>query len=297
VIIFVLMRTTPGDPVQIMMGGDTNPQLEAALRKQLQLDAPVYVQYVSWIGNILQGSMGKSIRTTEPVARVLADRLPKTISLALLGMVMSLVLAIPMGLVAATRRNSAADYISMFLATIFWSVPNFVVAMLLVVVVGVYLHWLPISGSGDLFSDPLGAWRYMLMPTISLGLSGAAVMARMLRASLLDVLRSDYMRTARAKGLREQTVLVRHALRNAIIPVIAIAAISFGRLLGGAVVVEQVFGLSGLGSLMVQAVYARDFPVIQGATLLAAVVFIGVNLLADLSYAMVDPRIRLSWQS
>lgn len=292
VITFSLMRVTPGDPVRIMMGNDSNPQLEAAIRAELRLDQPVIVQYVEWLGGAVRGDLGRSIRTREPVSKLIGDRIGVTLSLAVLSMVAALGIAIVVGVLAASRRNSLVDHVSMLLATIAWSVPNFVVAMLLIVVVAVQLRLLPITGSGAFFADPGGTWRSYVMPVTALTLSRAAVMARMVRSGLLEVLRRDYMRTAVAKGLPRRDVLLHHALRNALLPVVTIAAINFGYLLGGAVVVEQVFGLAGVGSLLVGAVYARDFPVIQGVTMLAAVSFVAANLAADLAYAVIDPRIR-----
>lgn len=295
IIIFALLRVTPGDPVQIMMGNDTNPELERSIRHDLHLDEPLPVQYLQWIGGIvLHGDLGHSIRTREPVLNLLGSRILTTLSLAIASMIAALIIAIPIGVLAATHHNSPVDYGLMFISTLAWSIPNFVVAILLVVVVSVHFGWLPISGSGNLFTDPLGSWRYFLMPVASLGISRAAVMGRMLRSSLLEVLRRDYIRTASAKGLRTRTVLIRHALKNALLPVITIAAINFGYLLGGAVVVEQIFGIAGIGSLLIQAVFARDFPVIQGIALLTAVTFIVVNLVADFLYGVFDPRIRES---
>ncbi|HEX7101178.1 MAG TPA: ABC transporter permease [Nitrolancea sp.] len=294
IIIFSLLRVTPGDPVQIMMGSNSDPALEESIRHQLHLDEPLPVQYVEWISGVAHGDLGRSIRTREPVLNLIAGRLLTTLSLAVAAMILSLAIAIPVGILAATHHNSPLDYGLMFVATLAWSIPNFVVAILLVVVVSVHFGWLPISGSGNLFTDPGGSWRYFLMPVFSLGLSRAAVMSRMLRSSLLEVLRRDYIRTATAKGLRTRTVLIRHALKNALLPVITIAAINFGYLLGGAVVVEQIFGIAGIGSLLIQAVFARDFPVIQGIALFTAVTFIVANLLADFLYGVFDPRIRES---
>lgn len=291
-IVFALIRVTPGDPVRIMMGNDSNPELERAIRKELRLDLPIHAQYGEWMLGLLRGDFGKSIRTREPVVRLIADRLPVTLSLAIVAMALAVAMAVPIGLAAASHRNSPLDYSLMLLTTLAWSVPNFVVAILLILVVAVNLRWLPISGTGNLFSDPLGSWRYFLMPTLALGLSRAAVMARMLRSSMLDELRREYVRTAVAKGVARGPVLWRHVLRNSLMPVVTVAAINFGYLLGGAVVIEQIFGLAGTGTLLVQAVFARDFPVIQAVTLLAAVAFVSVNLLADIIYGVLDPRIR-----
>ena len=292
VIVFGLIRVTPGDPVRIMMGNDSNPELERAIREELRLDQPIHVQYGEWLLGFLRGDFGKSIRTREPVVRLVAERLPVTLSLAIVAMVLAIAMALPVGIVAASNRNSPIDYGLMFLTTVAWSVPNFVVAILLIVVVAVNLRWLPISGTGNLFSDPLGSWRYFLMPTVALGLSRAAVMTRMLRSSMLDELQREYVRTAIAKGVGRGPMLRRHVLRNSLMPVVTVAAINFGYLLGGAVVIEQIFGLAGTGTLLVQAVFARDFPVIQAVTLMAALAFVGVNLLADVTYGVLDPRIR-----
>ena len=294
VIIFALIRVTPGDPVRIMLGTDTDPTVEQALRHQLHLDEPLPAQYVQWLGGAVRGDLGRSIRSHEPVVRLLLSRLSTTLSLAVLAMLVALLIAVPVGILAATHHNSPLDYGLMFVATIFWSIPNFVIAIVLVLVVAVRLQWLPITWSDRVFSDPLHSWRYVLMPVLALGLSRAAVMARMLRSGLLEVLRQDYVRTASAKGLRHRTVIRRHALPNALIPIVTVAAINFGYLLGGTVVIEQVFNISGMGTLLLQAVSARDFPVIQGVALFTALAFIIVNFAADLAAAALNPRIRES---
>jgi peptide/nickel transport system permease protein len=291
-VVFGLMHIGPGDPVASMLGSDYSAEAGDALRRQLGLDQPLAAQYGSWLAHALTGDLGMSIRSKQPVGQMVAERLPVTVSLAVLSLVVALAIAIPVGAVSAARRNSRVDYVSMAATMLGLSIPNFVLGVLLILVFAVHLRLLPISGYVEWWSRPLEAWPYYVMPVVTLGAARAAVLARQVRSGMLEVLRRDYVRTAYAKGLPRQTVLLGHALRNALVPVITLSAISFGYLLGGSIVVEQIFGLPGLGSLLVSAVLARDFPVIQSVTLLMAIFFVLASLIADALYAIADPRLR-----
>lgn len=291
-VVFTLMHLAPGDPLVNMLGEGYTPQMEQALRQRLGLDQPLPVQYVTWIGRSLVGDLGTSIRTSQPVSQMIAERFTATFTLAVLALLLALLLAIPIGVLSAANRNSPVDYIAMAGAILGLSVPNFVLAIVLILVLAVNFQLVPTTGYANLWEQPGKALPLYVMPVIALGVARAAVLARMMRASLLDVLHQDYIRTARAKGLRQRAVLVRHALRSSLIPVITVAAINFGHLLGGSVVIEQIFGFPGIGTMLVSAVLFRDFPVILGSTLTVAVLFLGASLIADILYSVVDPRIR-----
>jgi peptide/nickel transport system permease protein len=291
-VVFTLMHLAPGDPVVNMLGEGYTPQMEQALRQRLGLDQPLPIQYVTWVSHSVVGDLGTSIRTNQPVSQMIAERFSATFSLALLALILALLLAIPIGVVSAANRNSPVDYLAMAGAVLGLSVPNFVLAIVLILVLSVNVQLVPTSGYANLWEEPGKAWPLYIMPVVALALARAAVLARMMRASMLDVLHQDYIRTARAKGLRQQAVLVGHALRSSLIPVITVAAINFGHLLGGSVVIEQIFGFPGIGTMLVSAVLFRDFPVILGSTLTVAVLFLAASLLADILYSVVDPRIR-----
>jgi peptide/nickel transport system permease protein len=286
------MHMAPGDPVVTMLGTDFSPETEQALRRRLGLDQPLAVQYVTWVSKAVFGELGTSIKTSEPVGKMIGERFVATATLAGFALLAALVVAIPIGVVSAANRNTRLDYAAMGAAILGLSVPNFVLAILLILLFGVHLRVLPISGYGDIWARPFEAWPLYVMPVIALGIARAAVLARMVRASMLDVLHKDYVRTAHAKGLVRQAVLMRHALRNSLIPVITVAAVNFGYLLGGSVVIEQIFGFPGIGTLLISAVLFRDFPVIQGVTLVVAALFLLVSFVADVLYSLIDPRIR-----
>ena len=292
VIVFSLMHIAPGDPVELMLGDYFTPEDAAKLRHNLGLDRPLYVQYLSWIWGVIHLDFGNSFHTLQPISEMILDRAPYTIFLASLSVAFALLLAIPIGIVAARYHNTMVDYTSMVGAMFGISIPNFALAVLLILILAVWMDLLPISGPGDPLNDPIGSIRYYVMPVIALGTAQLGLMSRMLRSSLLEVLNQDYIRTARSKGLSEQIVLYRHASKNALAPVITIVAISFAQALGGSISMEFVFGLPGLGSLILDAISWKDFPLIQGITFVTAFVFVLANLIADLSYALVDPRIR-----
>jgi peptide/nickel transport system permease protein len=284
VISFSLLHFIPGDPAVVLAGIGATPQDLAGIRAEYGLDAPLPVQYVNYVARAARGDLGISIRTRDPVARTLFTRLQLTLQLTLLSMLLSIGLGVLAGVVAATHHNSWVDTGIMVTSLAGISVPGFWLGLLLLVVFAGGLRWFPAGGSGT----PL----HLVLPSIVLGTSGAAVIARMTRGSMLDVTRQDYLRTVRANGVSESLVIYKHALRNALNPVITVVGLQFGFLLGGAVIVESVFALPGVGMLMVNAIFNRDYPVVQGGMLLIAVLFVLVNLLTDLMYGLVNPRIR-----
>jgi peptide/nickel transport system permease protein len=296
VIAFLILRLAPGDPVQLMLPSHATRDEIEALRASLGLDRPLATQYLLWVSQVLQGNLGKSLFTSGPVLDELLERFPNTLVLAVAAIGLAIALGMPLGIVAAARRGTALDTGSMIASVIGWSMPNFWIGLLLVIVFSVWLRWLPTGGMYDIMAEDPGIGdllRHLVLPATTLAVGHMAYVARFTRSSLLEALSQDYIRTARAKGLGENLVILRHGLRNSLIPIISVLGVSIGHLLGGAVIVEAVFSWPGLGSLMVHSIMNRDFPVVQGAMLFAAVVFILVNLVADLLYAAVDPRIRV----
>ncbi|HKX17103.1 MAG TPA: nickel ABC transporter permease [bacterium] len=283
VLVFLMSHLTPGDPATIMLGENASAADVERLRHQLGLDRPLPVQYGRYLAGVLHGDLGQSIRSGRPVALEIWDRFPPTLQLTLAAMAIATVTGILLGALAATSRTGVADALLMGTSLLGISMPSFWLGLLLILFFGLLLHWLPIAGEGD--------WRALVLPAVTLGAQAAAVLARLTRASLLDVLPSDFVRTARAKGLAGVRVLFRHALRNALIPVVTVMGLQFGALLGGAVIVESVFARSGLGRFAVAAVQSRDFPVIQGIVLFAAAVYALVNISVDVAYLVLDPRI------
>jgi len=292
--VFLLIHLVPGDPIEAMMGESQDQTAKEALRQELGFDKPLVVQYLTWAGHLLQGDLGRSVRTREPVIEDIARRVRPSLELAVYAMLISLSIAVPLGILSATRKDTPVDKFSTSFALFGICMPNFVLALLLIFIFGVRLRWLPISSFVDPVDDPLNGIRSLTLPAITLGLALAAVITRTLRSSLLEVLNEDYVRTARAKGLVENAVIRSHALRKALIPVITVMGLQFGALIGGAVITEYVFALPGLGRLVVDAVFARDYPLVQGVVLLIAFGFILSNLLVDLAYGWLDPRIRYS---
>jgi peptide/nickel transport system permease protein len=284
VISFSLLHFIPGDPAVVLAGIGATPEALAGIRAEYGLDAPLPVQYVNYVARAARGDLGISIRTRDPVARTLMTRLQLTFQLTLLSMLLSISLGVLAGVLAATHHNSWLDTSIMVTALAGISIPGFWLGLLLLVVFAGGLRWLPAGGSGT----PL----HLVLPAIVLGTSGAAVIARMTRSSMLEVIRQDYLRTLRANGVSERLIVYKHALRNALNPVITVVGLQFGFLLGGAVIVESVFALPGVGTLLVNAIFNRDYPIVQGGMLLIAVVFVLVNLLTDLMYGLVNPRIR-----
>jgi peptide/nickel transport system permease protein len=288
---FALLQMIPGSPVDAMLGTESTPQAREALERELGLDKSIPVQYVTWWGNLLRGDLGKSAMTSQPVGQLIMQRLPTTIPLALLSMFIALVIAVPAGILSAIRRNTWIDGLVSVIAFAGLSIPGFWLGTLLIL--GFSVHWqiFPPGGYVSVMDDPVSGLRHLILPAIALGSTFAAVLTRMIRSSLLEVLGADYIRTARAKGQTEQRVLVHHALRNALIPAVTIVGVQVGFLLSGALVIEQIFSLPGIGRLTVQAVLDRDIPLLQGCIITIAFIFVAVNLLTDLIYVWLDPRI------
>jgi peptide/nickel transport system permease protein len=295
-LVFTLVRLIPGDLTDLLIGPELygGAEYRAELRAKYGLDQPIYVQYARWLGEVFQGNLGSSLRNNEPIAKTLMIRFPLTLELAVLSVALSAIVAIPLGVLAAVRRNSKLDLVSRILAMVGLSVPNFWLAAMLLLVTSVVFRWQPNLRLVPFWEDPLTNLSQLWMPTVALSLALMAIVMRMTRSAMLEVLRQDYMQTARAKGLQPRVIMVRHALKNAFIPVLTVLGIQLGALLGGTVVIEVVFGLPGLGRLLLDSITARDYPVIQGTVLFIAVVFVLINLLVDLLYAYVDPRIRYS---
>ena len=290
--VFSLLHLTPGDPIDAMMAESQDATARAALRAELGLDRPIAVQYAAWIGRLLRGDLGRSIRNGEPVIENVGRRLRPSLQLAMLAMAISLLVAFPLGLLSAYRRRTAVDRASTTFALFGICMPNFLLALLLIFLFGVTLRWLPISGYVDPLEEPWDGMRSLILPAVTLGLALGAVVTRTLRSSLLEALGEDYVRTARAKGLAEWKIMRRHVLKNALLPVVTVLGLQLGTLIGGAVITEYVFALPGVGRLVVDAVFARDYPLVQGVVLLIALGFIACNLLVDLLYGWIDPRIR-----
>jgi ABC-type dipeptide/oligopeptide/nickel transport system permease component len=282
-IVFLLLHAS-GDPATLLVSQDATKEDLERIRQAYGLDQPLSVQYVRFVGRVVRGDLGYSYRQGLPVGELLVERLRATFELALAGLAVAVLLGVPLGIVAAARRGSAVDTAAMSVALLGTSVPSFWLGLLLIIVFGVQLGWLPVSGYGSL--------RHLIMPAFVLGGFYAAQVSRLTRTSLLEVLAQDFIRTARAKGLAASGVLLKHVLRNAALPVLTVLGLDFGRMLGGAVVVETIFAWPGMGRLAVQAVLGRDFPVVQGAAIMGAVVFLTVSLTIDLLYGFVDPRLR-----
>ena len=291
--VFTLLHLTPGDPIDAMMAESVDAQAKETLRKELGLDRSIPVQYATWMGRVLRGDLGRSIRNGEPVIENVGRRIRPSLQLALMAMAISLSIAFPVGIVSAVRRNRPVDRVSTTFALFGICMPNFLLALLLIFFFGVTLRWLPISGYTDPLEDPVAGLRSLVLPAVTLGLALAAVITRTLRSSLLEALAEDYVRTARAKGLSEGRVVRGHVLKNALIPVVTVLGLQLGTLIGGAVITEYVFALPGVGRLVVDAVFARDYPTVQGVVLLIAAGFIASNFLVDVLYGFLDPRIRL----
>jgi peptide/nickel transport system permease protein len=290
--VFALLHLTPGDPIDVMMAESVDAGVKENLRRELGLDRPLAAQYLAWMGRLLRGDLGRSIRNGEPVIENVGRRIRPSLELAAMAMTIALVVAFPLGIVSAVRRNTAADRVGTSFALFGICLPNFLLALLLIFLFGVTLRWLPISGYTDPLEEPLAGLRSLALPAITLGLALAAVITRTLRSSLLEALGEDYVRTARAKGLSEWRVIRGHVLRNALIPVVTVLGLQLGTLIGGAVITEYVFALPGVGRLVVDAVFARDYPLVQGVVLLIAIGFILSNLVVDVLYGWIDPRIR-----
>jgi len=292
ILIFGLQQLLPGDPARMLAGEDQDPTVIAYLQKKMHLDEPLPVRYVYWISGVFQGDFGESVRIQKPVLDLILEKLPVTLELAGLAMLIALVIGIPAGIISAVAKDTAWDYLANMVALWGLSTPNFWLGILMIMLFSVSLGWLPASGYVSPFEDLQANLAAMIMPAFVLGNAIAAVLMRHTRSAMLQVLNADYVRTARAKGLGERTVVLKHGLRNALTPIITLGALEFGALLSGAVLTEQVFSIPGFGKLIVDAVFNRDYAVVQGVVLFTSTVYIVLNLLADLAYFLVNPRLR-----
>ena len=292
-LIFGLQQLLPGDPAVVLAGEERDPNVVAYLRQKMHLDEPLPVRYLYWIKGVLHGDLGESLRMQKPVRELILEKLPVTIELAAFAIVIALLIGVPMGILSAVKRNTAWDYGANAVALWGLSTPNFWLGIMLILLFSVTLGWLPASGFVSPFENLKANLAALIMPAFVLGNAIAAVLMRHTRSAMLQVLSSDYVRTARAKGLSERRVILKHALRNALIPVITLGALELGTLLSGAVLTEQVFTIPGFGKLIVDAVFNRDYAVVQGVVLFTATVYILLNLLADIAYVLVNPQIKV----
>lgn len=289
-IIFSITLLLPGDPAVAMLGEQSTPAQRALLRQQMGFDLPIPVQYGRWLQHVLAGDFGRSLTTQEPVAEMILRRAPITVELALLSVLLGVAIGMPAGILAAVGRNSWLDMVASIVAMCGLAIPIFWAAILLIFVFSIHLNWLPSSGFVPFTTDPIGNLRSLLLPAIALGGSLAALIMRQTRAAMLEVLSLDFIRTARAKGAREPRVVLHHALRNALLPVVTVVGLQIGTLLGGTVITETVFSLSGLGRMMVDGIFQRDLPAVQGAILFVVLGILVINLLTDVTYRLIDRR-------
>jgi ABC-type dipeptide/oligopeptide/nickel transport system permease component len=284
--VFLMIHLVPGDPVTVMLSEFASPADQQVLREELGLNKPLYVQYWRYASSALRGDLGRSVRSNRPVISEIAWRFPNTVRLALAALLLAVAIGGAVGVLSAVRRNTLFDHGAMVTILVGLSMPSFWLGLMLMIVFAVRLEWVPVAG--------YEGWQYLILPGITLAAAPAAVLARLTRSSMLEVLTQDYVRTARAKGLRHVTVVLKHALKNSLIPVVTVLGLQFGYLLGGAVITETVFAWPGIGRLVVDAILARDFPVVQGTVLMIALGFVMVNLVVDLLYAYLDPRVRFT---
>ena len=284
IIVFLILHLAPGDPVDMIVGPNVTPEVYQNIRTQLGLDKPLIIQYFKFLANIFQGNLGESILQGRPVLEIIKERIPVTFNLGITILIISFGLAIPAGIIAAINRNTWKDYLCMSGALLGMSMPTFWFGLLLLYFFAYKLRLFPISG--------YGTWKHLVLPALAMGLTDAAITARMVRSSMLEVIRQDYIRTARSKGLARQVIIYQHALKNALIPIITLLGMKIGWVLGGSVFLEVIFSRPGIGRLMINAIFARDYPVVQGAMLVLTTSIILGNMLADLLYAVIDPRIR-----
>lgn len=292
IFVFSLQKLLPGDPVLAMAGEERDPATIEFLREKYRLNDPVPLQYINWLGGVVTGDFGISLRTNQPVLELIGQKLPVTIQLAVMAMFFAMVIGIPIGILAAVKKNTWIDYTANIVALSGLSIPNFWLGIMLILLVSVKLGWLPASGYESIFVDPVRSIETMIMPAFVLGNALAATLMRHTRSAMVAVLSSDYIRTARAKGLSPREIILSHSFRNALLPVITLLALLFGELLTGAVLTEQIFTIPGFGKMTVDAVFTRDYAVVQGIVLCTAVGFILMNLLADIAYVLLNPRLR-----
>lgn len=292
VFVFCLQKLLPGDPALVLAGEERDPETLAFIREKYHLNEPILTQYFYWVSGMLRGDFGISLRTNQPVLELIGEKLPVTIQLAVMAMVIAMLIGIPAGILSAVRKGTAVDYTANIIALSGLSIPNFWLGIMLIMLVSVHLGWLPASGYESPFVDPVRSLETMIMPAFVLGTALAATLMRHTRSAMLGVLRTDYVRTARAKGLQEKVVVLKHAFRNALLPIVTLSALLFGELLAGAVLTEQIFTIPGFGKLIVDAVFTRDYAVVQGVVMCTAVGFILMNLIADVLYFLLNPRMR-----
>jgi len=292
ILIFLLLRLIPGDPATILAGGDATPAQVAAVRHDLGLDAPLVVQYVTWLNRALHGNFGRSLIGKYPVWDQVKRAYPATLELSIAAMLLALLIAVPTGLIAALHPRSWVDRTISALNAFAIGIPNFLLGILLILAFALTVPILPVGGRVPVLEDPAAGLKTLVLPAFTLAVGIAAVLSRFIRGAMLEVLNEDYIRTARAKGLRGRAVISRHALRNALIPVVTVLGLQIGRLLGGAVIVEAVFAWPGMGRLAVQAILTRDYTIVQATLLLLVTAFVFINLLVDIAYGLIDPRVR-----
>lgn len=293
IVVFFIIHITPGNPAAIMLGNEATPEQIEALQEELGLHLPLSQQYVQWVLGVLKGDLGNSYFMKKPVTEAIFEHLRPTLSLAILSQVIAIILAIPIGIIAAVRRGTFIDQSLMGLSLIGLAVPNFIFGLLLILLFGVTLNWLPVAGFQPISE---GLWehiKYLILPAISLGAMQTALIARMTRATMLEVLHANYVKTARSKGVREKNVIYKHTLRNALIPIVTVIGQTFATLVAGAVITETIFNIPGLGQLIINSIERRDYAVIQGVVLFVTISFVFINLFIDLLYGIIDPRVRL----
>jgi peptide/nickel transport system permease protein len=291
-VVFLMIYLVPGDPVLAVLGGEARAEQVEAMRQRMGLDRPLVVQYGRWLGRVAQGDLGVSLINGYPVWSLIGLKLPATLALAAGALAVALLVSLPLGIVAAVRQGSWVDRLAVGFTALGLSVPTFWLGVLLVLLFSLRLHWLPASGYVPFFTRPALSLQHLLMPSVTLGIAIAAILTRFVRTAMLEVIRQDYVRTARAKGLPEGRVVVRHGLKNAFIPVLTVVALQVGNLLGGAVITESIFDYPGVGQLILYAVTTKDYTVVQGTLLLLVFAFVLINLLTDVAYAVLDPRVR-----
>lgn len=292
ILVFCLQQLMPGDPALVLAGEERDPEVLEQIRRELKLDQPLVMQYFYWITNVLQGDLGFSWRIRQPVTELVATKLPVTLQLASMAFVIAVFIGVPMGVLSAVKKNTFWDYLANGIGLAGLSTPNFWLGIMLILLVSVHLGWLPPSGYVPLSEDWRQSLATTIMPAFVLGNAISAVLMRHTRSAMLTALQQDYVRTARAKGVSETRVVIKHALRNALVPVVTLGALELGTLLSGAVLTEQVFSIPGFGKMIVDAVFNRDYPVVQGVVLVTATVYVMLNLFADILYVMINPRLR-----
>jgi peptide/nickel transport system permease protein len=292
IVVFLILRLAPGDPVRAILGTQATPELVRSMRTDLGLDDPIYTQYTSWLGGILTGDFGTDFRTSDSIGSMLVDRLPVTLELAAMSLLIAVVVAIPLGTLAAVRRGRATDRVAQTSSMLGVSVPDFWLGIMLVLVFSLTFGMLPSSGYVPFREDPVENLRHLILPAVSLAAGLAAVLIRLTRSAMVEALQQDYVRFCRMKGVPERSIVVKHALRNAAVPIVTVIGMQAGYLLGGAIVIEQIFSLPGVGRLVLDSVLQRNYPVVQSSVLVIGLMFIVSNLLADVLYAVINPRLR-----